>query len=192
MIARTAVGKKEGGEIGKSATRPGVLAFLSGAVAGAVLFGVVRAASRWGPPQGKPDAKSDEIPPPPVPAPTIDDASLGAIALAQWRLARRVRNMRAEGGDRPSDLEGHIDLLEEYARDLAAQLVNLGVVIFDPTGMPYDSRLDLKVISRETRVNLADDTVIETVVPSVSWDDRCIVRPAVVVGVPARADQQMV
>lgn len=117
-----------------------------------------------------------------------EDRVLGDIAQTQWRLARRVRGMRGASGRATDD---DLDLLEEYARELASQLGKLGVVIFDPAGMSYDPGLDVKLISSEKRADLTEAVIIETVVPSVTRGGSSIVRAAVVVGSPAPAGEQM-
>jgi hypothetical protein len=165
-----------------------------GFVAGAVIGGTASAVAAIAVARAFGGRKVAPQPPVGAPAETAardtvqpdSDHALAEIAQVQWRLARRLRNMRS-GNGASSLSDGEFRHLEEYARDLATQLGNLGIITTDLTGWPYDPGLEVELVSCEERPDLTDKTIIETVVPLVRRGDVPLLRPAVVVGCPLKA-----
>src|SRR5262245_17764261 len=109
--------------------------------------------------------------------PTELQRLLADLATGVWRLRQRLPS--------PDDAP---DAVRRAARDVEAlwrRLQEGGVQVIDHTGEPYDATKSLRVIAFEPAPQLAREQILETVKPTVYYNQDWIQTGEVVVGMPA-------
>lgn len=108
----------------------------------------------------------------------LDDGTVADIATNMWRVMKRF------SGD------GEVSKAQRMAmRNLTAMSERLdaaGIRVQDHDGTPWDPGMSLKAIAYEPRPNVEQETVVETVRPTVYRGGQCIQFGHVIVGVPEK------
>ena len=133
-------------------------------------------------------------PPPPQPPPTHNDLErlpfLADVATGLWRMRR---NMVPRGATRLIEARP-IEEMRKPFRWLVSvwdTLSENGIEIQDHTGDRFDSGQVLKASAFEPTSGIAEETVIDTIKPSVYLNGQLIQMGDVVVGVPGFSRQSM-
>jgi hypothetical protein len=104
--------------------------------------------------------------------------SMAAIATNAWRAkTKMVDTLTGEIREEMKRVGRHI---EAIYRNLA----DLGVVIRDHTGEPYDEGQPMKVVASKPTAGLDKKRVSETLIPSIFWNDRLIQNGEIEIAVP--------
>ncbi len=101
------------------------------------------------------------------------------VGTGLWRLRQK---MVKPGTDQP------IEELRRPFRFFASvwdALHEAGVTIQDHTGDPFNLQLALKVLTYEPTPNITREKVLETIKPSIYYQQRCLQMGEVIVAVPA-------
>ncbi|MBI5382210.1 MAG: hypothetical protein HZA31_09955 [Opitutae bacterium] len=138
---------------------------------------LLTAATAPAPPPPRTPATS--APPPSAPAATPPSASqIATLATQLWRA--RVKLLDPQTTPPGGDAHRSLRHIESSLETLAA----MGVCIRDHLQEPYDPGLPINVITFLPTAELARDTVIETIRPSIFWHDRLLQSGEVIVGTP--------
>lgn len=121
-------------------------------------------------PEKEPDRKPSDL----------DDGTVADVATDLWRVLKRFGD--SSGGEVPKAQRMATRNLTAMSDRLSAA----GVRAQDHDGMPWDPGMSLKAIAYEPRPNLDQETVVETVRPTVYRGEQCIQFGHVIVGVPER------
>lgn len=108
-------------------------------------------------------------------SPAITPAQLAELATGLWRLREGMLRVEPNEG-RPASR--HLEAIWDL-------LMQAGFEIQDHTRSPYDPGLSLKVLAFQPTPGLARETVIETIKPTIYWNDERIQMGEVIVGTPA-------
>lgn len=114
-------------------------------------------------------------------APALNEKMLASIATNAWRAEKRVLD--------PQTREPRAEM-RMLGRDIGAireGLQQLGMELTDPTGHKYDPGLALKVVASEPTEGLTEDTITETIKPTIRWQGKFIQIGEVIVGTPKGA-----
>ena len=103
---------------------------------------------------------------------------LASIATNAWRA--RARMVDTETGEPLEEMRR----VHRFVEGMFAALADAGVRVVDPTGKKYDSGMALKVLSFEPTPGLRAEEVIETIRPSIAWQEQLLQMGEVIVGVP--------
>lgn len=119
-------------------------------------------------------------------APTRDESALSTdraarIATHVWRARRYLQPALDSPDARRAGREIDATLLE---------LAAAGVVVEDYDGQPHHEGMALEVLAHQEQADLARDTVLSTIRPSVYVGDHCVQQGQVIVGVPTAAHQK--
>jgi hypothetical protein len=132
-------------------------------------------------------------PPPAMNAPAVERSGIGSaesverlqfladIGTALWRLRQK---MVQPGTDEPLEEMRRAYRHFEAAWDLLAQT---GVEIQDHTDKPFDTGMDLAVLTFQPMPDLKREQVVETIRPTIYYNKRTIQRGEVIVGRPEGA-----
>lgn len=126
----------------------------------------------------------------------LDQAAVAEFATGLWRLRRRLADMArnsapAASSDPAQDRDQSTDRrrLQRQFDSLWSTLAAAGVEVQEHDELRYDSGLDLQVLEFQQTDGLTDETVLETLRPSVYLHGRRVQTGEVVVGIPvARHD----
>ena len=106
------------------------------------------------------------------------------VATNTWRVTRRM--VDPESGEPYEEMQK----LFRFVEGITKGLNDAGIRIVDYANQPYDSGMALKVLGFETTPGLTRDEVIETMRPSIFWNDLMLQMGEVVVGVPESPAEQ--
>ena len=97
-----------------------------------------------------------------------------AVANNTWRLCKKL----ADHGNELK-LMRHVDALKNA-------LTNIGVCVKDHDGERYDVGMAVKVIAWEQRPNATKEEIVETIKPSIRWNDKLLQWGEVIACVPVK------
>ena len=127
--------------------------------------------------------------PQPEPAPNIPSdvqallKPLAAIATNAWRA--KIKMIDTETGEPLEEMRRAYRFVE----NIFTALGDAGVLILDQTGKAYDSGMQLKVLNFESTPGLSREEIIQTIRPSVVWQERLLQMGEVIVGTSETAEQ---
>lgn len=113
---------------------------------------------------------------PTEPAPALDEGALVAAGTSLWQA-------RAKLG-RSTDDPKRTRQVNRYLGNTEKALADLGLLVQDHTGDRYHSGLSLEVIAMVDDANVAQETVVETIRPSIYLAGRTLQLGQVVVAFP--------
>lgn len=132
---------------------------------------------------------------PPAAAPTISAEALrdlkSQVELADKVLRRtcdiatNAWRARAKMID-PASNEPYEAMARVYrhVENILEDIAKMGLRLWDPNGEIYDSGMALKVVAFQPTPGLQRERVLETIRPSVYWEDRLLQMGEVIVGTP--------
>ena len=115
----------------------------------------------------------------------IQTRFLADISNDLWRLKHK---MLQPGSDQP------LEELRRAYRHLESAwnaLTRLGVKILDHTGEPFDSGYSISVLAFQPMTDIEREIVIETIKPTIYFDEQRIQMGQVIVGTPDKSDAQL-
>ncbi len=131
----------------------------------------------------------------PAAAKTLGQPAVAEFATGLWRMGRRLSDMAKNSGpakssDTAQDRGRTTDTrrLQRQFDSLWSALAAAGVEVQEHDHTRYDSGLDLQVLEFQETDGLTDETVLETLRPSVYLHGRRVQTGEVVVGIPVRRD----
>ncbi|GAB2603075.1 hypothetical protein GCM10027168_40120 [Streptomyces capparidis] len=130
------------------------------------------------PARDEPGATSPDSPEAPA---SLDDKALADAATNLWRAQRRL----ARPGEAPSRRSRQTG---RYLRACLDALTEGGLVVQDHEGDAFHSGRSLEVMVFQDDPSLTEETVLETVRPTIYLHDRRIQMGRVIVGCPVRDD----
>ena len=104
--------------------------------------------------------------------------ALSSIATNVWRMKKRI----ADSGSVTNEVD--TNRIHRHLEATIASLEEVGVQIHDLQGRRYDSGMALKVIAFEPTPGLFEDQIIDSVKPTITWNERLIQIGEVIVGTP--------
>ena len=122
--------------------------------------------------------------PPPVEVvpPTFVKGVL-AIATSAWRAKTKMVDSTT-GEVRPEMARVHKDIERIYRH-----LEEIGFTIKSHTGEPYDDGQPMKVVTSQPRQDVTRKYVLETLLPTIYWNDRIFQHGEIEIAVPAAPSQ---
>jgi hypothetical protein len=104
---------------------------------------------------------------------------LADIATNAWRARNKmIETATGEVREEMKRVYRHIEAILQNIQDM-------GVEIKDHTGSPFDYGLPLKVVATQPTERLGRETIVETIKPTVYWNDQIIQMGEVVIATPA-------
>lgn len=110
------------------------------------------------------------------PTPALDEGALVAVGNGLWQ-AKAKLGRSTDDPKRTKQVNRHLGNTEKA-------LVSLGLVVQDHTGDRYHSGMSLEVIAMVDDANVAEETVVETIRPSIYLTGRTLQLGQVVVAFP--------
>lgn len=124
---------------------------------------------------------------PPTAQPVADHGRLFAeIATGLWRLRGQLLDPET---DRPRQ---EMRRAYRHLESIWDALAQAGIAIQDHTGALFDAGMALRVIAYQPAAGVSREAVIETLRPSVYYENRPIQMGEVIVGTPIAADEESV
>jgi len=125
-------------------------------------------------------------PSPPVEQSPMDSAvteayakGLAAVATNAWKArSKMIDEQSGEPRDEMKRVFRHIEAMFETFREL-------GLEVKDHTRQVFDYGMPLKVVTSQPMPGINKERVIETIKPTIYWQDRIIQMGEVVIGTPA-------
>jgi hypothetical protein len=111
-----------------------------------------------------------------VPKPVLQ--ALSVIATNAWRARNKMVN--TENGEAKEEMKR----VYRHVEAVFDALSQIGIEIRDMQGHPYDSGMALKVISFEPSPGLSKEEIMETIKPTILWQNQLIQIGEVIVGTP--------
>jgi len=105
--------------------------------------------------------------------------AIAAIATNAWRA--KVKMMDASSGEVRDDMKRvyrHIESIFQAFQDM-------GLEVKDHTGDPFDYGLPLHVVTTQPTPGLTKERVLETIKPTIYWQNQVLQRGEVVIATPA-------
>ena len=87
------------------------------------------------------------------------------------------------------EVRAEMKLVYRQIEGILDRLRETGLEIMDSTGQPYDEGLPLKVVSTQPMPGVAQAQIIETIRPTIHWQNQVIQTGEVVVGTPVPAGE---
>ena len=106
------------------------------------------------------------------------EAGLAVIATQAWKA-------RAKMVDKSGEPIAEMRRVYRHLEGILAVLHDLGLQIKDHTGEAFDYGLPLKVVTSQPAPGIARETVIETIKPTIYWQQQIIQTGEVVIATPA-------
>ena len=103
---------------------------------------------------------------------------IASVATGLWRVRRR---MAPEEGE---ELSSRMQKAWRHVQSTWDALTAGKVIVRDHTGEPYVTGMALKVIAFEPTAGVQCETIVETIKPSIFYDDNLIQRGEVIVATP--------
>ena len=107
-----------------------------------------------------------------------------AIATSAWRA--KAKMVDATTGEVHREMARVYKDIERIYRHLE----EIGFTIKNHTGDPYDDGQPMKVITSQPRQDATRKYVLETLLPTVYWNDRIIQHGEIEIAIPATSDHQ--
>jgi len=104
------------------------------------------------------------------------------VGTGLWRARRR---MSSKAG---TELSGDMRVAHRHVESTWDALVGGQVKIVDPTGEKYVTGMALRVITFQPTPGLTQETIVETIEPSIFYKGKLIQRGEVIVGTPMDSD----
>ena len=114
--------------------------------------------------------------------PVLDEHALSEAATGLWRTRHKLTELAA-GSRQARQASRHLS-------DTEAALAEVGLEIQDHDGTPYHSGLSVEVLVVVDDANVSAETIVETVRPSIYFNEHRIQLGQVVVGRPVRTEQE--
>ncbi len=102
------------------------------------------------------------------------------IATNAWRAKNKIPKETGTGAV-PEELKG----INRHIEAMIQNFEDMGVKVKDHTGSRFDYGLPLKVVATQPTEGLGAETVLETIKPTIYWNDRIIQMGEVVIATPA-------
>ena len=101
-------------------------------------------------------------------------------------MAARNKTIEATTGEVREEMKRVYRHLEAIFQNLQ----DLGVEVKDHTGLPFDYGLPLKVVATQPTAGQSRETVLDTIKPTVYWNNQIIQMGEVVIATPASQKKQ--
>jgi molecular chaperone GrpE (heat shock protein) len=111
---------------------------------------------------------------------TISSRQVADIATNAWKARSKMLDpVSREVRDEMKRAYRHVEAI-------LASLAAIGIDIKDHTGEAFDYGQPLKVVTTQPSAEVAKDTVVETIRPTISWQNQIIQMGEVVIGTPTQ------
>lgn len=115
----------------------------------------------------------------------LPDDVVAGLVTELWRARNKVDGPRAE-----QDPPRAVRWANRYLAAADDRLVRAGIQVEGHDGLRFDVGMDLRVLAYQDDPDVTEETVVETVRPSVRRAGRLIQEGEVIVAVPERADAE--
>ena len=119
------------------------------------------------------------LPPAPLPADDLPDDVMAGLVTEIWRARNRVDGPGAE-----EDPPRAVRWANRYLGAAADRLADAGIEVKSHDGLRFDVGMDLHVLAYQDDPDVVEETVVETIRPSVRRAGRVIQMGEVIVAVP--------
>lgn len=105
-------------------------------------------------------------------------ATLVEIATKAWRADTKIRTTE------PDALTSAMKSIQRHVEGILGALEAIGITITDMTGRAYDSGMAIRVLTFEETPGLDREQIVETIRPTVKWQNEILQLGEVIVGTP--------
>lgn len=107
---------------------------------------------------------------------------IASVCTGLWRIQQNYSQIPTE------EMPDKVRRSNRHLESIMDTLTQSGFTIKDHVREPYDPGMFLNVVAYEPTDGLRREIVIETIKPSVYWEDKCIQSGEVIVGTPKNLD----
>lgn len=112
------------------------------------------------------------------------EAGIAAIATNAWRAKIKI------GNEASGEVREEMKRVYRHVESILESLQDMGVQIKDHTGDAFDYGLPLKVVTTQPTPGITKEKVIQTIKPTVYWQNQIIQKGEVVIATPAQTQEK--